>query len=175
MFRKLNYFLPLQYLTTFISILNALSSKYNSVSVICALCVWFLLWVRVGESSHINVITHLGLVPNLTWQLNYNLFYQKQFEDVEMFNVVQVGWRELVAHHTWKKRKKKHFTNLLMNRNLSFFINKINLWIFVSLFVFVDDKSLKLEYNCDLIVMIKLKSFYTYLGNQCLSWFLYLF
>ena len=120
MFRKLNYFLPLQYLTTFISILNALSSKYNnSVSVIGALCMLFLR-VRVWW-IFTQVITHLGLVPNLTWQLNYNLFYQKQFEDVEMFNVGQVGWRELVAHHTWKKRKETFYKLVKWICNLSFF------------------------------------------------------
>ena len=142
------------------------------MSVIGALCVWFLLWVRVGESSHINVITHLGLVPNLTWQLNYDLFYQKQFEECRNVQCCS-SWLERIGCTSYLKEKKgKNFISLL-NESVIFFFNNINLWIFVFLFVFVDDKSLKLEYNCDLIVMIKLKSFYTYLGNQCLSWFLY--
>ena len=54
-----------------------------------------------------------------------------------MFNVVQVGWR--IGCTSYLKEKKENiFTNLLMNRNLSFFINKIIYeYLFLSLSLYV--------------------------------------
>ena len=67
-----------------------------------------------------------------------------------LFKLVGENWLHIIP----ERKERKHLINLL-NEPKSFFLYKqnqsMNICFSLCLFMFVDDKSLKLEYNCDLI------------------------